>query len=133
MRATPQQTDSAHAVAAPLGVRTGSAASKEKVRQARIALGADGDRRHVSSARRVHAIEPPADVAADGRRKVVLTSRELEILLLLAEGHTNEEIAAAYGVSAQTVKSHMHGLFLKLKAQNRAHAVAIGFRRGLVA
>jgi LuxR family transcriptional regulator, maltose regulon positive regulatory protein len=53
-----------------------------------------------------------------------LTPRELEVLHLLAEGATNQEIAGHLVVSLTTVKKHVGSLLLKLAAENRTHAVA---------
>ncbi len=53
-----------------------------------------------------------------------LTPREQEVLRLLAEGTTNQEIAERLVVSLTTVKKHVASLFLKLAAENRTHAVA---------
>ncbi len=53
-----------------------------------------------------------------------LTPRELEVLHLLAQGATNQEIADHLVVSLTTVKKHVGSLLLKLAAENRTHAVA---------
>ena len=60
----------------------------------------------------------------------LLTSREREVLVLLAEGRTNREIAAALSVTLATVKSHLVRIYAKLEADNRnealGRAVALG-------
>ena len=61
-----------------------------------------------------------------------LTSRELALLQMLAEGLPNKDIAKALGISAHTVKFHLSSIFGKLGATTRTEAVAIGIRRGLV-
>lgn len=61
------------------------------------------------------------------------TKRELEVLQLIAEGLTNREIADRLFLSEETVKSHLRHLLGKLQARSRAHAVALGFRRDLIA
>lgn len=61
-----------------------------------------------------------------------LTKREREVLVRLAEGDTDEVLGIRLGISPHTVKFHTHRLFAKLEATGRAHAVAIGFRRGLL-
>jgi len=61
-----------------------------------------------------------------------LTMREIEVLQLIAEGMLNREIGQRLFLSEETVKSHVRHLLAKLQARSRAHAVAIGFRRGLV-
>jgi DNA-binding NarL/FixJ family response regulator len=60
------------------------------------------------------------------------TRRELEVLALLADGLVNREIAARLFLSEETIKSHVCHLLAKLHARSRAHAVALGFRRGLI-
>ena len=61
-----------------------------------------------------------------------LTSRELEILLLVADGRSNREIASALYLSVGTIKAHVHNLTGKLGARSRTEAVAIGRRLGLI-
>jgi DNA-binding NarL/FixJ family response regulator len=60
------------------------------------------------------------------------TAREVEVLQLIAAGLVNREIGVRLFLSEETVKSHVRHLLAKLQARSRAHAVAIGFRRGLV-
>ncbi|MFG3681268.1 response regulator transcription factor [Micromonospora chalcea] len=67
------------------------------------------------------------------RGAVGLTERELQVLLGMAEGKSNAEIGRELFVSEDTVKTHARRLFRKLGARDRAHAVAAGFRAGLVA
>lgn len=62
----------------------------------------------------------------------VLTDRELELLELAADGHTRVEIGRRVYLSPETVKSHMLMIRLKLGARNIPHAVALGFRQGLL-
>ena len=64
--------------------------------------------------------------------QVLLTSREREILGLLADGMGNKQIAARLGISTNTVKTHLELLFDKLEVSSRAEAVAAGVRRGLL-
>jgi NarL family two-component system response regulator LiaR len=61
-----------------------------------------------------------------------LSKRELEILNLLAEGHSNEEIAAKLFVSVSTVKTHNQNLFLKLDVKRRTQAVEKAKRLSLI-
>jgi two-component system nitrate/nitrite response regulator NarL len=61
-----------------------------------------------------------------------LTSRELEVLELIAEGLPNKAIAARLGISDQTVKFHASQIQGKLGAANRTDAVRRAVRRGLV-
>lgn len=62
-----------------------------------------------------------------------LTRREMEVILLLADGMTSHEIAKALTISNHTVDWYINGLQEKLKAKNRQHVVALAFRLGLVA
>ncbi|GLW98145.1 response regulator transcription factor [Microtetraspora sp. NBRC 16547] len=61
-----------------------------------------------------------------------LSARELEILHLIAEGATNREAAARLFISEATVKSHVLHIYTKLGVNDRAAAVAVAFRRGLL-
>ncbi len=61
-----------------------------------------------------------------------LTSRELAVLRSLSEGEDTEEIAEALGYSVRTVKNIVHDLLMKTNCRNRAHAVALGTRQGLI-
>jgi DNA-binding NarL/FixJ family response regulator len=70
--------------------------------------------------------------ALDDRTVDVLTSREREVLVLLAEGRTNREIAAAMSVSLATVKSHLVRLYAKLGAGNRNQALGAAVAQGLL-
>jgi DNA-binding NarL/FixJ family response regulator len=74
-------------------------------------------------------------VSAQQRRREVEREprvRELEMLHLIADGLTNREISRQLYLSEETVKSHIRGLLLALPARSRAHAVAVGFRRGML-
>ncbi|MCX5561334.1 response regulator transcription factor [Streptomyces sp. NBC_00038] len=61
-----------------------------------------------------------------------LTARETEVLLLIAEGLTNQEIARALHVSTATVKTHINNLFAKTGIKDRAQAVRYAYGKGLV-
>ena len=60
------------------------------------------------------------------------TPREVQVLQLISEGLVNREIGKVLFLSEETVKSHVRHLLAKLQARSRAHAVAIGFRRGIL-
>jgi DNA-binding NarL/FixJ family response regulator len=62
-----------------------------------------------------------------------LSRRESEVLRLIADGLSNQAIADALVVSVETVRTHIKSLLRKLSARDRAHAVAVGFRVGLLA
>ena len=61
------------------------------------------------------------------------TSREVQVLRLISDGLVNREIGQRLYLSEETVKSHVRHILAKLQARSRAHAVAVGFRRGLIA
>jgi DNA-binding NarL/FixJ family response regulator len=61
-----------------------------------------------------------------------LSPRELEILRMIAEGLGNKEIASKLRISDHTVKFHISSIFAKLGAANRAEAVTLGIRQGLI-
>ena len=61
------------------------------------------------------------------------TMREVEVLQLISDGLVNREIGTRLFLSEETVKSHVRHLLAKLQARSRAHAVAAGFRRGIIA
>jgi DNA-binding NarL/FixJ family response regulator len=60
------------------------------------------------------------------------TPRELEVLTLIREGYRNKQIADRLSISETTVNFHIKNLVEKLGANDRAHAVAIAIRRGLL-
>ncbi|MGW2418317.1 response regulator transcription factor [Streptomyces sp. NPDC001709] len=61
-----------------------------------------------------------------------LTARETEVLLLIAEGLSNQEIARKLHVSTATVKTHINNLFAKTGLKDRAQAVRYAYSKGLV-
>jgi DNA-binding NarL/FixJ family response regulator len=62
-----------------------------------------------------------------------LSSRETEVLRLVARGYTNKAVATQLGISDRTVQGHLANIFGKLNAQSRTDAVMIGLRLGLIA
>ncbi len=60
------------------------------------------------------------------------TPREKEVLVLVAKGATNKEIAATLSIAENTVKNHLRNIMEKLHLQNRAEAAAFAVRAGLV-
>lgn len=66
------------------------------------------------------------------RRAPTLTARELEILRLLARGHSNGEIASMLFLGKETVKTHMTNLQRKLDAKDRTHAAVLAYEYGFV-
>jgi NarL family two-component system response regulator LiaR len=63
---------------------------------------------------------------------VKLTSRELEVLKLIAKGISNKEIATELNISSRTVKSHMVDIFRKLNVSSRTEAVISSLRIGFI-
>ena len=61
-----------------------------------------------------------------------LTSREIEVLRLIATGNANKEIAGQLAIAEETVKSHVTNILAKLGANDRTHAVTIGLKRGII-
>lgn len=61
-----------------------------------------------------------------------LTARETQVLFGLAAGKSNDVIGRELHLSEYTVKTHLRTLFRKIAAANRAHAVAIAFRHGVL-
>jgi DNA-binding NarL/FixJ family response regulator len=67
-----------------------------------------------------------------GTQEAPLSPREVEILQKIAYGATTKEVADQLGISFHTVKTHLERIFEKLGANDRAQAVAIAIRQGLV-
>jgi ATP/maltotriose-dependent transcriptional regulator MalT len=61
-----------------------------------------------------------------------LSQRELEVLRLVAAGHTNREAATRLFITEATVKTHLLNIYAKLDVNDRAAAVAEGYNRGLL-
>ena len=61
-----------------------------------------------------------------------LTARELDVLRLIRDGNRNKQIADRLAIAETTVNFHIKNLVGKLRANDRTHAVAIAFRRGLL-
>lgn len=74
----------------------------------------------------------PADAPSNDPRLERLTGREREVLLLVAKGMNNAEIADAMHLSIATVKSHVLALFRKLGVRDRVGAVVLAYEAGLV-
>jgi DNA-binding NarL/FixJ family response regulator len=87
--------------------------------------------------RAVHAGKKriPPEVAAelaDHAAENELSSREIEVLRLIASGNTNKLIADQLSIREETVKSHVTNILSKLGANDRTHAVTIGLKRGII-
>ena len=82
--------------------------------------------RHAMRRGQLRCPMPPARVVRE------VTAREIEVLQLVADGLAGGQIARRLWVSEETVKTHVANALDKLGATSRAHAVAIGIRRGLI-
>jgi DNA-binding NarL/FixJ family response regulator len=87
--------------------------------------------------RAVHAGQKriPPEVAAqlaDHAIEDTLTSREIDVLRLIAGGNANKLIADQLSISEDTVKGHVKNILSKLGASDRTHAVTIALKRGII-
>ncbi len=87
--------------------------------------------------RAVHAgqkrISPDVAVElADHALDDALTSREIDVVRLIAGGHANKLIADQLGITEDTVKGHVKNILSKLGASDRTHAVTIALKRGII-
>ena len=69
-----------------------------------------------------------AEHAGDDR----LTSREIEVLRLIASGKANKLVASDLSITEETVKGHVKSILSKLGASDRTHAVTIALKRGII-
>jgi DNA-binding NarL/FixJ family response regulator len=76
--------------------------------------------------------EELTDAKERDRKAETLTAREVEVLQLLAFGHTNKDIAEQLYISPDTVKTHLEHIFEKLGTSDRTAAVAEALRRRLI-
>jgi two-component system NarL family response regulator len=97
-----------------------------------------GDRRMIVEAIRSVASGKaflPEDLAArldEQAAPCCLTSREIEVLTLIAQGYPNKQIADLLGLSDNTVKTHISHIFTKLEAPDRTRAVTLAIERGIL-
>ena len=87
--------------------------------------------------RAVHAGQKrvPPEVAAELANHSTddpLSGREIDVLRLIATGNSNKQIADRLVIGEATVKSHVTNILSKLSANDRAHAVTIGLKRGII-
>ena len=76
-----------------------------------------------------------ADVAAEIAKHTAdaaLTTREIEVLRLVASGHANKEISARLFINEETTKTHIKNILAKLGAKDRTHAASLGIKRGII-
>ncbi|HUO14326.1 MAG TPA: response regulator transcription factor [Verrucomicrobiae bacterium] len=77
----------------------------------------------------------PPDIASELAEHATddeLSFREIEVLRLIAAGNSNKTIADQLKIGESTVKSHVTNILSKLSAHDRAHAVTIGLKRGII-
>jgi len=91
----------------------------------------------IGAIRTVHAGRKhvPAEIAMELSARLgdqELSSRELEVLRLVAHGRSNKGIGAELSISEQTVKGHLKNILGKLDANDRTHAVTIALQRGIL-
>jgi len=87
--------------------------------------------------RAVHAGQKriPPEIAAelaDHATDDALTEREIDVLRLIGAGNSNKQIADQLSIGEATVKSHVTNILSKLGANDRAHSVTIGLKRGII-
>jgi DNA-binding NarL/FixJ family response regulator len=78
-------------------------------------------------------LNPAPEAALDSSPLDVLTTREQEVLRLLAEGLANKQIAVRLNISEHTVKFHVNAIMGKLGVQSRTEAVVRATRMGMIA
>jgi len=87
--------------------------------------------RWVSEGRK-HIPSEVASTIAEHLGQEELSPREISVLRLIRDGHRNKQVADRLGVAETTVNFHIRNIVEKLQANDRTHAVTIGFRRGLL-
>ncbi len=121
-------------------ILVGSARERDRVRWQLEARGLTivgeyvtvGDARRAGIEADVIVLPAGVDGAVQPADAEPLTPRELDVLALLTEGHSNKAIASRLGISDQTVKFHVASIIGKLDASNRTDAVRRALRRGLI-
>ncbi|MFJ3020010.1 response regulator [Streptomyces tendae] len=104
------------------GVLSGDAGLAPSIQRRLLERLSESEDPSESQPRRAGPPEPP-----DG-----LTARETEVLVLIAEGLNNTQIASRLQVSTATVKTHINNLFAKTGVKDRAQAVRYAYGKGLV-
>lgn len=84
--------------------------------------------------RTVHAGGTVGSAVGDARRPAAgpLSQREVEVLGLVRQGFSNDEIASLLGISERTARAHVSSILESLGAADRAQAVALGFELGIL-
>ena len=81
---------------------------------------------------RRHIPTPLATKLADRVSSDNLSQRETEILMLVAKGQSNAELAKTLGIATSTVKFHLNNIYYKLGVSSRTAAIAIATKRGII-
>jgi DNA-binding NarL/FixJ family response regulator len=113
---------------------------EELIRAVRVVAGGDAllspsvTRRLITSlsGRIDHGSQPERSAARPGQSLSRLTEREREVMSLVAEGLSNDEIAGRLFVSPLTTKTHVSRIMTKLNARDRAQLVVMAYESGLV-
>lgn len=98
-------------------------------------LAKDASPQEIAAVLAALAADEPAGASLPQQRKAAdpgLTEREQQVLRGMSEGLSNAQIGKELFLSEDTVKTHARRLFRKLEVCDRGHAVAEGFRRGLI-
>ncbi|HEX7662551.1 MAG TPA: response regulator transcription factor [Pseudonocardiaceae bacterium] len=107
-----------------------------------VVLGSAEPARIIDAIRHIHAhrryLDPelaalgPASARSGAGGRAALSRREHEVLRLIANGLENQEIGKQLYISVETVRTHVKGILRKLSARDRAHAVAVAYRLGVL-
>ncbi|MFJ9350644.1 response regulator [Streptomyces sp. NPDC101237] len=114
------------------GYLTKDAGGDEIVRAVHSVLSGDAGLSPSIQRRLLERLSQPEPAAVATEAPDGLTGRETEVLVLIAEGLSNQEIARRLHVSTATVKTHINNLFAKTGLKDRAQAVRYAYGKGLV-
>ena len=115
------------AVAEALGELVSQQSSWHPLRQAAPAVRDHGRRQRTSD------YHPPLGrLVAHDSPSMVLSARQVQIIVLVAQGFSNEEVGRLLHIHLDTVKTHLRRLYRAVGAKDRAHAVAILLRAGVL-
>ncbi|MGW2687232.1 response regulator transcription factor [Streptomyces sp. NPDC001414] len=114
------------------GYLTKDAGGDEIVRAVHSVLSGDAGLSPSIQRRLLERLSQPEPAVVATEAPDGLTARETEVLVLIAEGLSNQEIARRLHVSTATVKTHINNLFAKTGLKDRAQAVRYAYGKGLV-
>lgn len=106
-----------------------NASTEELLRAIRAVAGGGG---YLQAEVTMPVLKRVAHDARSSQTRRTLSAREVQILECLADGLSNKTVAHRFGLSEETVKSHLRSLYEKLGASDRAHAVSIALRQRLI-